>query len=243
MTTTVTAGDLHEKCGNLFRAYPLAWDEPACGVRSMVLMQEGAPEFFILAEFSGKGTPRFRLLPWREEGAVSIEPGAAVPVPPRMARVVTSGIPLPRDGSLFGWVSDGRVCGLLKFRVRYSREQPVPRYSPMPLAALPESRWPAWVRCGLFGTWFWEGVRAGSITDLAPLIAATPRTVFWARTRTALGSDCAAVARDVAGKGIILPAGVYAYFGPQQDGAEIPSLETLLAGPGLTDLAPRFRGA
>ena len=142
-----------------------------------------------------------------------------------------NGVPFPKDGSMFGWVHDGTVTAVVCF---YTNPELI--ISVLPLAGLPETGWPP-IRD--FGGWFWDAYRAGRIVDLAPLVAGAQHTAYWVDTAEVIGSGCIAIASDLASPdGWILPRGRYVYY-QHRDAA--PSLDDLLADPGKTDLAPRFR--
>ena len=225
---------MHERCGDLFAAYPLADDDG-----EMVLMTaEGRPpEFFILGR---KGDGGYWLDTWQGDGVFDI--GAETgDIPAWVADAITHGTPLPEDGSLFGWKPGKDITAMVAVYTQYTPKSPVPSFSVMPLAGSPEKEWPPFTGAPLFGPWFWDHYRAGRIVSLAGLIAATQRMVFWVPTEGALSVGCIAVMADVSGKGAVLRQGAYIYFEDLRAGKPGVPLSELLAGSGKTNLAPRFR--
>ncbi len=230
--STATAYDI---CGELFAAYPLAVD-PA-GAATLMLADGDDLSFYIVSRHDGDGAPFYWLWPWRS-GKLQwkIDTGTG-PVPAEAADVLHRGVPLPLNGSLFGFLRGGAVTALAVVYVQYKPERPVPSWSLMPLAGTPEADWPP---LALFGQWFWDRYATGDIVSLAGLVAATRETVFWSQDE-ASGWGSMGVAADVAGPGYVLQQGVYAYTQALLDGPA-PTLGDVLGDPGKVDLAPRFAG-
>ena len=163
-------------------------------------------------------------------------------VPDVAMNVVTHGVPIPRNGSLFGWVREDAITALVAVYADYTPASPQPGWAVMPLADVPERWWPPFTGERLFGHWSWEHCRAGSIVSLAETIAETSSTVFWADTKAIIGSDCCVVAHDITGpKGHMLRRGCYVYYQALLEGKPLPPLRELLADINTIDLAPRFR--
>jgi hypothetical protein len=163
-------------------------------------------------------------------------------VPDLAADAVTRGVPIPRDGAMFGWICQEIVTALIVAYVRYTPDSPMPTWSVMPLVGIPEVQWPPFTSERFFGPWFWDHYRVGNIIYLGGLIAANPGAVFWADTYEVLGSDCCVVECDIkTGEGRILRSGKYLDAAALQAGAAMPSLTDLLADASKTDLAPRFQ--
>ena len=212
-------------------------------VRSMVLTVRDSDdaEFYVLLHDLGADEDFYLLKRWRGRsiGSVYARSGANVPV--AFADVVANGIPVPRDGSLFGWNSGDGVTALVTIHVKYTPAHPEPSWSLMLLADVPETLWPPFIEEPLFGSWFWDHYRTGSIIWLDDLIAATPGTVFWVDTEAILDADCCIVARDIESpKGYTLRRGRYVYCQVLEESKRVPSLTELLASPDKTDLASRF---
>jgi hypothetical protein len=235
---------LHEACDELFAEYPLAVsvDNRDWAVHSMVLMlRDHDVRFFVLSQDGGASRPRYALRQWPAGGIVTIEADSGTAVSGTVASAVMNGVPIPQDGSLFGWRCGDAVTALVAVYARYTRSEPEPFWSVLPLAGIPETQWPPFTRESLFGHWFWEHYQAGSIVSLDGLIARTPATVFWIETTAIFGSGCCAVARDIRSpEGFTLPCGRYVFDQALRAGKPVPSLEMLLNGYRKTDLASRF---
>ena len=229
MTTTTS---LYAVCQQLFADYPLAVKklDPQGAAFNMVLMLEGPgePEFFIISYWAGGP---YSLARWRGDE-----------VPDGQAEgILSAAVPLPRDGSMFGWLDQGEVTATMIIYARYSPKHPVPGWAVSALAGRPEEQWPPFTGLTLADSRFWDHYRAGQIVDLAPLVAETPGSVFWVQAPAPLHA-CCAVAHDVtAPQGWVLPQGVYVWYQSLRDGEPVPSLADLLADPSKTDLAPRFQ--
>jgi hypothetical protein len=233
---------LQAACSELFACHPQAARplNNSGTSRSIVLLQaeSGNARFFILiSQDDGEG-PFFSIRRWCIGGAVDLDDETA-PVPGWAVNAVTHGVPLPRDGSLYGWADRGRITAMVAFSTQYTPEVPEPSWSLMPDADLGEENWPPFADERLVGPWLWEHFQAGHLVDLASLVASSENAVFWVDTAEAIGSGSIAVAHDLASPdGWTFPRGRYVYC-QHRDGA--PSLDDLLADPGKTDLAPRFR--
>jgi hypothetical protein len=226
---------MHERCGDLLAAYPLALSDH----NTMVLMTAEGREakFFILNCASGRGC--YQLLPWRTRDVFDID-AETWDIPAWVTDVITHGVPLPRHGSMFGWKCGKDIAALTVAYTQYEPEHPVPNFMLMPLVGLPESQWPPFAGEHLFGQWFWDHHRAGRLVSVAGLIAGSRDTVFWVAPEGATAGSVA-VRAAVSGKCGTLQRGVYAYQGDLRARKPGRSLDVLLADPGKTDLAPRFR--
>jgi len=236
---------LYLKCHHLFAGYPLAAGAATQGgtIRSMVLMlREGSDaSFFVLLRDGRTERPLYSLRRWLARDAVKIEADDDSSVPSMFVSALTSGIPIPRHGSLFGWRNGKVVTALIAIYAKYTKTSPEPVWSVMPQAGIPSTQWPPFTCEHLFGPWFWEHYRAGRVVSLGGLIARTRDTFFWANTEAILGSGCCVVARDIKDPdGYTLPRGRYVHHQVLQAGKPVPSLQVLLADTGKTDLACRF---
>jgi hypothetical protein len=241
----IRADSPYETCHELFAEYHLAAKtiDRSGLVRSMVLLlpDGDSARFFMLVADQTKGRTAFSLFAWRTEGRVDVRlDGGAVP--DVFAAALARGVPIPRDGSLFGWARGEAVTTLIGVQARYTPTSPVPSWAVMPLADSSVSEWPPFTRDRFLGPWFWEDYRAGAIVPLDGLIARTSGLVFWVDTKDTLGSDCCAVARDITNaEGYTLRRGRYVYYEVLLGGKPVPPLAQLLAEPGKTDLGPRFQ--
>jgi len=236
----------YEACQKLFTDYPLATSIVSRdgAVRSMILMlqNEDYGGFFVLSGDYRSGKQAYSVWPWPAGDVIAIEIGNEVSIPEPAVTAVTCGVPIPQDGSLFGWTYGDLISALIVIYAEYSDEYPEPGWAVMPLTSASEELWPAFTGEPLFGHWSWEEYKNGNIISLDRIIAETPETVYWVDTKDRLGSDCCAVARDIRPReGVPLRRGRYVYYETLQAGEPVPSLAELLASPGALDLTPRFR--
>ncbi len=237
---------LYDTCEELFTRYPLAAravdDIGVARLMVLMLREREDVSFFLLARHRGdSGSLCYSLCPWPSGEIVDIEANGAR-VPEAVRNAVTRGIPLPRHGSLFGWLGRGGITALVGSDTEYEPARPLPRWSVMPLVGTPQALWPPFTHERLFGRWFWDYHQAGNLVSLDTLIFQTPHTVFWVRTQAIIGSDCCVVARDIQGPGpYMLRRGCYVDSEVLYAGTPVPSLSALLADARKVDLAPRFR--
>lgn len=239
--TMIETSSHYENCQELFINYPLAVragkDSEA---RSMVLMLHEGPAFFVLRLDCENDKPVYSIGPWPAGDTEEIRADDNPPVSDTLANVLTYSVPIPQDGSLFGWIH-GEVVAALVVVYADESESPVPSWAIMPLSDAPEWQWPPFIDERFFGSWFWKNYRAGEVVCLGDLVAENPGTVFWVDTKTAIGSDCCVVEHDIqTSTGHALRRGRYVYFQALRDRKGVPPLEVLLADTGKVDLAPRY---
>ena len=242
-TTSPATGTIHDTCGQLFADYPLAAEpvNPAGTIHSMALMWGADPEFFILVRRTDLAArPVFYLRPWHtSEDPTKITEDSSWDLPEHLKIAVADGVPLPRNGALLGWAPARIITAVMVSHVEYSEDHPEPTWAAMPAADAPSEAWPPFTGENV-GRRLWEELDAGAVVDLAPVVAGTPGTIFWAHPGWEFGG-CVVVASDVAmPDGYTLPAARYVCAAALQAAADVPSLDALLDSPGLTDLAPRF---
>jgi hypothetical protein len=234
--------DMYKVCHELFINYPLA-GRPGNGSeagRSMILMMQEDPVFFLLSLDYEKGRPVYSIGLWPAGGIVEISADDDTPVSDTLVDALTYGVPIPRDGSLFGWIHRASVTALVVVYADES-ESPVPSWAVMPLVGTQEWQWPPFTSERLFGNWFWKHYWAGDVICLDDLVAGTPGTVFWVDTKAALGSDCCVVARDIKTfTEHTLQHGCYVYFQALRERKSVPSMQELLGDVGKVDLAPQY---
>jgi hypothetical protein len=237
---------LSEACHELFVRYPLAVLTDDCNeiIPTMLLAlpdSDGA-KYFVLSHDRREGRSRYSIRPRRATETVDIKPDGGAAVSGIAVNVVTRGVPIPRDGSLFGWRCGDAVTALVPVYTTSTPSSPDPYWAVMPRTDVPEEQWPPFTDQRLLGHWFWEYYRGGRIISLDDLIVATPDTVFWADTKATLGSNCCTVAHDIESpEGYKLRRGIYLHYHALRADELVPSLEVLLAEADKTDLAPRFR--
>lgn len=239
------AGSYYAGCHNLFTDYPQAVQPVNRGgtMRSMVLMlQDGVQDgFFVLSQDSSESRSVFWIWSWPAGNVTAIEAGGPAAIPDAVASAVTQGVPIPRDGSLFGWTPGESVTALVVIYTEYTPATPVPGWAIMPLAGTAEEQWPPFTGGPLFGNWTWDRGPTGSVVSLEELVAENPDTVFWIDAKATLGSDCCAVARDLTSPaGYTLRRGRYVHYQVLRDGQPVPALGGLLASSGKIDIAARL---
>jgi hypothetical protein len=242
----IRTSSLHEACDELFAGYPLAVEPVNDGgriIQSMVLMLQDGNDarFYVLSRDGGQGTS-YWFRPWPAGSIVDIAGDCRAAISDEVVGAVTSGVPLPRNGSLFGWMDGNAVTALLAVHTEYTPASLAPSWAVMPLVGIPEAQWPPFTGDRFFGHWFWEGLRAERIVLLADLIANRRDTIYWVDTKMILGSACCAVMHDVRSPGgFTLRSGRYVYYKALRAGKPVPPLAVLVADTGKIDLAPLFR--
>jgi hypothetical protein len=249
-------------CLRLFRSYALAVSSFPDN-RGIVLRHrafEGSG-YYVLTQDPAE---HFTLRPWNpgDGAAQDIRPGAPVSVASH--RVITEGMPVPRDGALLGWVSDRQATVLLS--VHHGRP-PAPR-SPARRAARPGPqrprtapsggpqiralamvgsepvRWPPFTASPLDDGRLWEYVERGEIADLAPVIARSAGAAFWVPSqnsdRAGQGHGCIVVRHSMTAEEFWLPEGIYMDHWMLREGVPTPPASHLLTLPGSGDLARRL---
>ena len=155
-------------CLRLFRSYPLAVSPCYSGGwhRSIVLrhvafahgaFKHGACDgsgFYVLTQDPAE---QFTLRPWNpaDGECEEIRPGAPVSVASH--RIITEGMPVPRDGALLGWVSDRQATALLS--VYHGQPASPVRMPQVRVLAMVDSepmRWPPFTASPLDDGRLWE---------------------------------------------------------------------------------------
>jgi len=233
----------------LFTRYPLAvmHDRADGGSQSMVLMNPdaGPAGFFVLTQ---AGDEEFVIRSWHGRHAVShgIRPGE--PVPDIVHQVISDSLPVPRDGSLLGWVTDRQVTVIMAAFCRqpatWDNPAPVPEIRVMPMAGTSElPHWPPFAATPFDGR-LWEYVERGQIVDIVPLLNRSLGRAYWVPSldrRSARHEDGCVVIRDhLTSDEYWVPAGVYMDHWILREGFAAPPVGRLLALPGVVDLARRL---
>jgi hypothetical protein len=241
-------------CLRLFRSYPLAVNFSSDWQRSIVLRHrafEGSGFFVLTQDPAG----RFTLRPWHPADGEchEIRPGAPVPVISH--RVITEGMPVPRDGALLGWVSDRQTTVLLSVYHGGSASAARGPQGGVPQVRMPQVRvlaqvgseplrWPPFTASPLDDGRFWEYAERGEIVDLAPVVVHGAEGAFWvpsqnpARARQEHG--CVVVSRNLLSDEYWVPEGVYLDHWMLREGVPAPPASHLLTLPGTTGLSRRL---
>jgi hypothetical protein len=239
-----------EVCLRLFQRHPLAITlHPADGGSlSIVLLSRaaGPAGCFVLTQARDD---LFVVRSWNRHDGVSQEIRPGEPVPGAIRQVITSGMPVPHDGALLGWVTDSQVTAMLAVHCR----PPEPWDDPVPL--VPEIRvmpmagtwellhWPPFTASPLEDGRLWEYVERGEIVDIGPLVIQSAGCVFWvpAPDRRSARHGYIVVMGNLLADEFWLPAGVYADHWTLREGLAPPPAGQLAALPGAVDLAGRIR--
>jgi hypothetical protein len=240
-------GTLYEEFSALFDTYPLAVEPvTADGTQDRMVLGSPGRAFHILQRvLSGIPRPFITLSPWKNarDSVIADSAGGVESlgggIPGDAARLVASAVPIPRDGSLFGWRDGGGITAIFPFYADEDWDN-LPAWSGMPRADLPEPQWPPFTRQDFAGSGFWDHYRAGWVADLAPVVGRTSGSVFWAATNASLDSGCAVVTRRISGHGWRMEPGTYAYWKVLQDPAGQARIERAIRQASRTDLGPQF---
>ena len=240
----IRASSIADACHALFARYlpAISAATPSGSIRSMLLSDGDGARVFVLTHDRRNGRSLYSLRQRGTRETMDIEADGDAAVPDVAVNAVTRGVPIPRDGSLFGWRYGNAVTALVPVYTTSTPTSPDPFCAVMPRAGIPEVQWPPFTEEHLPGPWFWEHYWARRIISVSGLIAETPATVFWANTKATLGTNCFLVAHDVeSGEDYTLRRGIYVYYKALRAGTPVPSLTVLLADSGTIDLAPQFR--
>jgi hypothetical protein len=243
------SGDsVFEACLRLFCRYPLAirrhYAEHRYG--SLVLMNRAAGRtgFFVLVM---EWDDLFVIRPWdRRDGArVAIRPGE--PVSDDVREVIESAVPVPRDGTLLGWMDGHKVQALIAVYGRLTEPWDDPSAVPgvlvMPFAGSQPPDWPSLTDSPLDGGRLWQSLQRGQLADLTALAARRPGCVYWVPGQDGRAGDWAGarivVTERLSADKFWLPAGVYIDRVALREGTPRWTAGQLLALPGVIDLADR----
>ena len=254
-------------CLRLFRSYPLAVNHlfpddaelisppfheqgkagsvpPCCpgGLHRSIILRHRAFEgsgFFILTQDPAE---HFTLRPWRPDEGECQEIRPGVPVSVTSHRVITEGMPVPRDSALLGWVSDRQATVVLA--VYHGEREPHVRV--LAMVDSEPMRWPPFTASPLDDGRLWEYVERGELVDLAPLVLREAGGAFWVPSqnpgRAGQGHGCVVVDRSLQAEEYWVPPGIYMDHWMLREGVPAPSATHLLTLPGTTDLSRRLAG-
>jgi hypothetical protein len=231
-------------CLRLFRSYPLAvrrhYAEHRYG--SMVLMcrDAGATRFFVLIM---EWDDLFVLRHWdrRDGGRAEIRPSQ--PAPAEVRQVIETGMPVPRDGALLGWVSGHQVRAVLAAYGRlpepWDDASAVPEVLVLPLVGSAPADWSPVAVSPLEDGLLWDYVARGQLADLRPLVTQQAGRVFWVpgAVQGQRHGARVVVTERLSIDEFWLPAGVYADQRTLREGSRALTARQLLAQPGVVDLA------
>ena len=212
--------------------------------RSIVLRHRGfeGSGFYVLTQDPGE---HFTLRPWHRGEGERQQISLGAPVPVTSHRVITEGMPVPRDGTLLGWVSDRQVTVLLSVYHGNARSLVSgPQVRVLAMVGSEPARWPPFTARPLDDGRLWEYVERGEIVDLGPLIACNAGGASWVPSqnpgRAGQGHGCAVVGRNLLTEEYWVPAGIYMDHWMLREGVPTPPATHLLTLPGTTDLSRRL---
>ena len=230
-------------CLRLFRSYPLAVNFHSGGWHRSIILRHRAFEgsgFYVLSQDPAE---HFTLRPWNpaEGECREIRPGTPVAVTSH--RVITEGLPVPRDGALLGWVSDRQATVLLSVYHGQQAEQVTgPQVRVLAMVGSEPMRWPPFTAGPLDDGRFWEYVERGEIVDLAPVFTRGTEASWVPSQNTARarqGHGCVVVRHSLVTEEFWVPSGTYMDHWMLREGVPTPPATHLLTLPGVTDLARR----
>jgi hypothetical protein len=238
-------------CERLFRDCPLAvrrhYAEFRYGSMVLVSRARGSAWFSVLIM---ERDDLFVLRPWdrRDWPRVEIRPG--VPVSDDALALIEASVPVPSDGVLLGWVSDGQVRAVLLAHGRLPEpwEDPstLPGIAVLPLSGSDSAWWPPALpgleaASSLDEKWLWEQADRGQVADLARLVGRQAGCAFWVPGKASGTPGYVVVTERLGTAQCWLPAGVYASYAELAQGIPLPPARQLLAVSGLVDLGTGTR--
>jgi hypothetical protein len=160
-------------------------------------------------------------------------------------RVISEGMPVPRDGALLGWVSDRKATVLLSvYHGQPSSQVRVPQARVLAMVGSEPMRWPPFTASPFDDGRFWEYVAWGEIVDLAPVIVHAAEGAFWVPSqnpgRARHGHGCVVVSRNLRSEEYWVPAGIYMDHWMLREGVPGPPASHLLTLPGTVGLSGRL---
>jgi hypothetical protein len=232
-------------CLRLFRDYPLAvrrhYAEHRYGSMVMMSRDAGTASFFVLIM---ERDDLFAIRPWDRRDWARVEIRPREPVDDGVGRLISSAVPVLRDGVLLGWVADHQVRAVIAAHGRlpepWDDASVVPGALVMPrVGGQPADRPPLTGR-PQDDERLWEYVARGELTDLTPLVSRQAGQVFWVPGVDQVGGRRVGrlvVTERLRSEDSWLPAGVYAdRYAPREETAPLTASQ-LLALPGATDLS------
>jgi len=233
-------------CLRLFRDYPLAvrrhYAEHRYG--SLILRERGVggPRFFVLIM---ERDDLFVIRPWDRRDCAAVEVLRGEPVPAGVRRVIESGVPVPRDGTLLGWLAGRQVQAVVAAYGRLTEPWDDPSAVPgilvMPFVGSQPADWPPFAAAPLNDRRLWQYLARGQLADLTPLVSRQPGCMFWVPGAAGLASRRpgarVVVTERLDTEKFWLPAAVYADYWTLREGTPRWTSRQLPALSGVTDMA------
>jgi hypothetical protein len=246
MVARASSGAAFTACLRLFSSYPLAvrrhYAEHRYG--SLVLRDRAARGicFYVLIM---EWDDLFVIRPWDRRDGARVEIRRDEPVSSDVSQVIECAVPVPRDGTLLGWLVGNQVRAVLAAYGRLTEPWDDPSAVPgvvvMPLVGSQPADWPPFTASPLEGMRLWECLARHQLADLGPLVAHRPRRVFWVPGTTGhawhRNGARIVVTERLSSEEFWMPAAVYADHRTLREGTRQWTARQLLALPGVTDLA------
>ena len=249
MPADVQSGDsVFAACLRLFYRYPLAirrhYVEHRYG--SLVLMNRTGSHtrFFVLIM---EWDDLFVLRPWDRRDGPRVEIRRDEPVSGDVRGVIESASPVPRDGTLLGWLDGYKVQSMIAVYGRLTEpwddQDAVPGVLVMPFGGSQPADWPPFTGSPLDGGRLWQYLDRGYLADLTALVARRAGCVYWVPGQDGRAGGWTGarivVTERLSTEKFWLPAGVYVDRVALREGAPRWTAGQLLALPGVADLAAR----
>lgn len=97
-------------------------------------------------------------------------------------RVLTSAMPLPSTGSMFGFVSGAFITELMYAFDGEIPDEPWPGWGAYPFESAPRDQWAGLEGKQFWETNFWDLVKTGVIVRLDDVITGNPGTFYWTKS-------------------------------------------------------------
>jgi hypothetical protein len=218
-------------CRQLFRFHPLAVAPPGAdgGDGSMVLRHRTAGYFVLTRE----GDDAFVLRSWNTRDGIEEKIRPRQAVPDLVCEVIVRCLPVPRHGTLLGWITGKQVTALLPVHAAPASgpsPAPGPEMRVLPLdGASQEWHWPPFTLSPLDEWRLWEYIDWNELIDVLPLIAEHPGRVLWVPSPDGRRTGHVVVTENLRAEKYWMPAGVYADHWTLREGLAAPSAGELLA--------------
>lgn len=243
MMNTQSGAASHAACLQLFRYHPLAATTTGAGdgPESMVLRHR-TEGYFVLTK---ENEDLFVIRSWDPRDGVEERIRPRQDVPSLICNVVGHSLPIPRHGTLLGWITGKQVTAMLAVHAAppagVSDDDgpvPVPEMRVLPLTETVEQfHWPPFTVSPLNDWRLWEYVEWGEIVDVVPLARQYPGRMHWIPSPDGRRTGDVLVRDNLRAEKFWIPAGVYTDHWALREGLVPPPPSRLLELPGAADAA------
>jgi hypothetical protein len=227
-------------CLQLFRFHPLAVAPPGTdGADGSMVLRHRKAGYFVLTR---EGGDAFVLRSWNSRDGIEEKIRPRESVPDLVCEVIARCLPVPRHGTLLGWITGKQVTALLPVHSApdpgSSSPAPGPEVRVLPLEETSQEwHWPPFTLDPLDEWRLWEYVDWNELVDVAPLIDEHPGCVLWVPSPDGRRTGHVIVTENLRAEKYWMPAGVYADHWTLREGLPAPSVGELLKRPKVVDLA------